>query len=58
MVLPRYFLDNAKQHVRNLIAEEGGTLLAAYRLPDDVFSDAKVCTDIVFLRKAIERQSS
>lgn len=51
MVLPRYFLDASYKHVRNSIAEEGGTLVAAFRLPDNLFSDAKVTVDIVFLQK-------
>lgn len=52
MVLPRYFLDASCKHVRNMIADEGGTLVAAFRLPDHLFSDAKVTVDIVFLQKA------
>ncbi|GAO98034.1 modification methylase TaqI [Caedimonas varicaedens] len=51
MVLPSYFLDNVKGHVRTLIDREGGSLLAAYRLPDDLFQDAKVTIDLVFLTK-------
>jgi type I restriction-modification system DNA methylase subunit len=51
MVLPQYFLDNESKHVRDIIENEGGELIAAYRLPDDLFSDAKVTVDIVFLRK-------
>ena len=51
MVLPSSFLDNVKDHVRHIIDKEGGGLLAAYRLPDDLFSDAKVSIDLVFLKK-------
>ena len=51
MVLPSYFLDNQSKHVRKIIADEGGNLLAAYRLPDDMFDDAKVTVDVVFLVK-------
>lgn len=51
MILPRYFLDNQKKHVRQIIANEGGSLLLAYRLPDHLFSDAKVTVDVVFLKK-------
>lgn len=54
MVLPSYFLDNETQHVRHLVQQEGGQLLAAYRLPDDCFSDAKVTVDVVFLQKSGE----
>lgn len=51
MVLPSYFMDNVKEHTRHIINREGGNLLAAYRLPDDLFSDAKVTIDLVFLKK-------
>ncbi len=51
MVLPSYFLDNRKDHARTLIHQEGGRLLAAYRLPDNLFSDATVTVDVVFLEK-------
>lgn len=51
MVLPSYFMDNVQDHTRHIIAREGGNLLAAYRLPDDLFSDAKVTIDLVFLKK-------
>ncbi len=51
MVLPSYFLDNETQHAREIIAKEGGNLLAAYRLPDDLFADAKVMVDVIFLYK-------
>ena len=51
MVLPAYFLDNRASHVREIIVREGGGLLAAYRLPDDLFQDAKVTVDLVFLKK-------
>lgn len=51
MVLPRYFLDNRRDHARDIIHKEGGSLLAAYRLPDNLFMDAKVTVDVVFLIK-------
>ena len=51
MVLPSYFMDNVKEHTRHIIDQEGGSLLAAYRLPDDLFQDAKVTIDLVFLKK-------
>ncbi|MBY0281065.1 MAG: Eco57I restriction-modification methylase domain-containing protein [Alphaproteobacteria bacterium] len=51
MVLPRYFLDNRRDHARDIIHQEGGSLLAAYRLPDNLFDDAKVTVDVVFLVK-------
>ncbi|NNM59976.1 MAG: N-6 DNA methylase [Legionellales bacterium] len=51
MVLPRYFLDAPEKHVRHIIAKEGGSLVEAYRLPDDLFDDAKVTVDVVILQK-------
>ena len=51
MVLPRYFMDNRQDHARQIIHKEGGSLLAAYRLPDNLFSDAKVTVDVVFMVK-------
>ena len=54
-VITSYFMDNKREHprdhVRDVIEKEGGNLLMAYRLPEDVFSDAKVTTDIVFITK-------
>lgn len=51
MVLPCYFLDNIKHHARDIIANDGGQLLAAYRLPEDCFYNAKITVDIVFMTK-------
>lgn len=51
MVLPSYFLDNTTNHARSIIKKEGGNLIDAYRLPDDLFQDARVTIDIVFLTK-------
>lgn len=42
MVLPQFFLDNVKDHARNIIAASGVNLLAAYRLPDNLFAGAKI----------------
>lgn len=52
MVLPQFFLDNVKDHARNIIAASGVNLLAAYRLPDNLFAGAKITVDIVFLQKS------
>jgi type I restriction-modification system DNA methylase subunit len=57
MVLPSYFLDNDSKHVRHVIAREGGEMIAAYRLPDNLFKNAKVTVDIVFLRKNLSGNS-
>ncbi len=51
MVLPSFCLDNRGSHVRTLIYKEGGRLLDAYRLPDDLFADAKVTVDLVVIKK-------
>jgi type I restriction-modification system DNA methylase subunit len=51
MVLPTFFLDNVRDHARDIIAADGVNLMFAYRLPDDLFSNAKVTVDIVFLKK-------
>ncbi len=51
MVLPSYFMDNITKHVRGIIHREGGSLITAYRLPDDLFDNAKITVDIVFLTK-------
>ena len=52
MVLPNFFLDNVKDHARNFIYDAGVDLISAYRLPDDLFANAKVTVDVVFLQKA------
>ena len=42
MILPQFFLDNTKDHARNIINESGVNLILAYRLPDNLFADAKL----------------
>lgn len=57
MVIPQFFMDNVRDHARNIISRAGVDLLAAYRLPDSLFANAKITVDIVFLQKAeIENQ--
>ncbi len=51
MVLPQFFLDNVKEHARDIISADGINMLFAYRLPENIFSNAKVTVDIVFLQK-------
>ena len=51
MIAPRYFLDAPRKHVRSIIEQEGGSLWRAWRLPDNLFDDAKVSVDVVFLQK-------
>ena len=50
-VINSYFMDNVGEHVRDIIEEEGGSLLVAYRLPETLFRDAKVTVDIVIIVK-------
>jgi type I restriction-modification system DNA methylase subunit len=52
MVVPQFFLDNVKDHARNVIDNAGVNMLVAYRLPDNLFANAKITVDIVFLQKA------
>ena len=52
MVLPTFFLDNLRDHARDIISNDGVNMLMAYRLPDNIFADAKISVDIVFLKKA------
>lgn len=51
MVLPLNILDNSGDHVRSLLIQEGVQLIDGYRLPDDLFTDAKVTVDILFFKK-------
>lgn len=51
MVLPQFFLDNVKDHARDIINQSGVNLILAYRLPDNLFVDAKITVDLVFLQK-------
>lgn len=50
MVVPCYVLDNVKRHARCKIAKQAN-LVCAYRLPDALFSNAKITIDIVIFQK-------
>jgi|TARA_R110002167_G_scaffold184717_1_gene385184 predicted RNA methylase len=50
MVLPQYCLDNVRDHPRHFM-NQYGSLVAAFRLPDCMFDNAKVTVDIVFFIK-------
>ncbi len=52
MVLPQFFLDNVREHARDIITAEGVNIIVAYRLPDNIFANAKITVDIVILQKA------
>lgn len=51
MILPQFFLDNVKDHARDIINTSGANLILACRLPDSLFLDAKITVDLVFLQK-------
>ena len=51
LLLPSWFLDNTSQHVREVIANEGGELVEAVRLPDNLFQNATVTVDCVLIKK-------
>jgi len=51
MVLPKYCLDSYGKTARCLAYSMGAKLYAAYRLPDDCFTNAKVTVDLVFFQK-------
>jgi len=50
-VVNQYVLDMISGHIRDVITKEGASLLAAYRLPDNTFTGARVTTDVIFLVK-------
>jgi predicted RNA methylase len=52
-VVNQYVLDMIRGHIRDVIAKEGASLLAAYRLPDNIFTGARVTTDVIFITKGI-----
>jgi type I restriction-modification system DNA methylase subunit len=49
-VLPTYCLDNVKNHSRHIM-HKYGSMLASFRLPENMFDSAKVTVDIVFFIK-------
>jgi type I restriction-modification system DNA methylase subunit len=50
MVVPCYCLDSSSNHARDIIAKDA-ELICSYRLPDSLFSDAKVTTDLLVFQK-------
>ena len=56
-VLPTYCLDNVKNHSRHIMSKYG-SLLAAFRLPENMFDSAKVTVDIVFFIKKKEHYTN
>ena len=49
-VVPSYVLDNYKNHPRHIMYKYG-SLIASFRLPDNMFDSAKVTVDILFFIK-------
>jgi len=51
MLLPQFFLDNNSNHARYMIANKGVHIIHAFRLPDNLFPNAKITVDIIILQK-------
>lgn len=51
MVVPCYVLDNPRRHLRHEIADVAD-LVAAYRMPADLFDDAKITVDVVVFQRS------
>ena len=49
-VMPSFFMDIPAKHTRHIVDNEA-VLIDAIRLPDNLFSNAKVTVDILFFRK-------
>ena len=56
-VLPSFCMDIPNKHVRNIVDKEA-VLIDAIRLPDNLFSHAKVTIDILFFRKTGNKKHS
>ena len=50
-VVNQYVLDMIRDHIREVMVKEGASLLAACRLPDNIFTGARVTTDVIFITK-------
>mgnify|MGYP006077495937 CR=1 FL=1 len=50
-VVNQYVLDMIRDHIRDVMVKEGASLVASYRLPDNVFTGARVTTDVIFITK-------
>jgi len=53
-VVPSYCLDNIKGHARNMLNRHA-RLISSFRLPDNMFDNAKVTVDIVFFQKTTNK---
>jgi type I restriction-modification system DNA methylase subunit len=50
LILPAFYMDIPRKNTRAIVDNEA-VLIDAFRLPDNLFSQAKVTVDIVFFRK-------
>ena len=57
MIVPSYCLDSSTNHARDIISQEAD-LLYSYRLPDGIWTDAKVSTDLVVFHKTQNPQGN
>lgn len=51
LVVPSFYMDIPKAHTRHIIDNES-VLIDAVRLPDNLFEQANVSVDIIFIRKS------
>jgi hypothetical protein len=50
-IIPSSFLNNGRSFAKEQIVANGGELVAAYRLPEGMFEDTTIGTDIVVIKK-------
>lgn len=50
-IVPSSFLNNGRSFAKEQIVANGGELVAAYRLPEGMFEDTTIGTDIVVIKK-------
>lgn len=50
-IIPSSFLNNGRSFAKEQIVANGGELVAAYRLPEGMFEDTTIGTDIVIIKK-------
>lgn len=57
-IVPSSFLSTTRSYAKEQIASSGGELIAAYRLPEGVFEDTTIGTDIIVIRKSGNGEAS
>ena len=50
-IVPSSFLQNGRSFAKEQIVARGGELIEAYRLPEGIFEDTTIGTDIVVIQK-------